>query len=439
VFYGTQDKEIKMRILKKPVKSLLVFILVFFAFCFYADSASGELYEMGPVNPATNFPFYYMDENGLALELCLTPPDAGPPCFFDPVIPDNPLSVSTGFGGEAFWFLAGSAINSGGFEADLDLAIEAAYGTEDPVPNTQVSFARVRVRIDVPDGNPTGDYIITHPYGTLVFKNIAPGNRAINYTGDIGIGELDFTGALRGRIGPFLRIDPADPNYASITSNWPGYIGDSGTLVKVVGSPFGTDYFRIQGPGGVDLQQDFFSLMGKLYTGTVLTPLSVERVSYSRSAAAGNPGQIDIFTRSAPSAFVTASGNGIPLTQLKGDGAGNFFAHIRLASATVLPATLNIIADNSKMIPNNIPNSVSVPVTDFVTVRKAEFNPISGNLSIEAASGDEMLSPVLNAVGYSDLIGGVLSVSTNAPLYYTDVLSSSGGADFRRVNVLRPE
>ncbi|MFZ2199149.1 MAG: hypothetical protein WAV13_15535 [Thermodesulfovibrionales bacterium] len=431
----------------KSVKSLIVFITVIFIMGFRADISSGELHSVGTTNAQTNFPFYYSDTNGLALELCLTPPDAGPPCFFDPVIAGNTLSAATGFGGEAFWFLSEASIDQPSVSGLLVMAVEAAYGAGDPAPDTQISFSRIRIRVDVLNGTPAGTYTITHPYGVNTYADLPacatdPGelcNNVINETIDVGVGAPgDFTGALKGRVGPFLTMDPTDPSYAAIRLAWPAYIGDLNTPVKVLGSPFGTNYFRIQGPGGIDVIQSLFTLMGKLYTGTIPTPLSVERASYSRTAAPGNPGHIDLFATSAALAALNVSGDGIPSTPLAGDGTGRFFIHIPLASATTVPATLTVTADNSAIFPNNTQTSVPIPLTDFVTVGKAEYNPVSGNLTIAASSGDEAPPPALTAAGFS-LTDGLLVLSTTTPSSIIQVLSSAGGAESRKVRVLRPQ
>jgi len=421
-----------------------IFLIIFIAL-FCADISFAALSDVGPTSAQTNFPLYYSDSNGLALELCLTAPDTGPPCFFDPVIGGNALSAATGFGGEAFWFLSEASIDEPAVSGLLVMAIEAAYGAGDPTPNDQVSFTRIRIRVDVLNGTPAGTYTITHPYGVNTYAGIAacatdPGEfcDVINATIDVGIGAPgDFTGALKGKIGPFLTMDPADTNYASIRLAWPDYIGNSDTLVKVVGSPFGTNYFRIQGPGGIDLTQNLFTLMGKFYTGTIPTPLTVDRASYSRSAAPDNPGQINLFATSAALAALTVSGDGIPSTPLAGDGTGRFFLHIPLASATTIPATLTVTADNSATFPNNTQTSIPAPLTDFVNVGKAQYNPVSGDLTIEAASGDEALPPVLTAAGF-ELTGGLLVLSTTTPSSIIQVLSSAGGAEARKVRVLRP-
>ena len=87
------------------------------------------------------------DINGVSLDLPNPPYGDGinaPTMIFDPVIPENTLSEATGFGAEAFFYLAESAVpQSTGGKALLVLGIEAAYGAGDPdplVPRTSSSL-----------------------------------------------------------------------------------------------------------------------------------------------------------------------------------------------------------------------------------------------------------------------------------------------------------
>ena len=430
-------------------------ILVIYAvICCFGGVSYGALSAVGPTSAQTNFPLYYTDSNALALELCLIPPDAGPPCFFDPVVAGNILSETTGFGGEGFWFLADSQIDSGGVTGTLVLAIEAAYGAGDPEPGTQISFARVRVRVEVPDGTSGGTYTITHPYGAKTYADIPacddPGKtcRLINDTIDVGVGEGVFTGALGGAIGPFLTMDPTDVNYAAISAAWPGYIGDSTTAVKVLGSLFNTNYFRIEGPDGIDIQQDLFTLIGKIFTGNVPTALKIDRATYTRSAVPDNPGHVDIFATSAPLAVVNGSGAGITSTPLTGDGAGNFYIHIPLTSATTLPAMLTVTADNSANEPTNLITNQFAPLTDFVTISRAEYSISCGKLVIDAVSSDQLAPlPQLSAAGLGVLFPGtpmqrlVVATVGNPPVAVVPpsevtVASAKGGSEKKVVSIV---
>src|SRR5690606_10052375 len=108
-------------------------------------------------------------------------------------------------------------------KALLVLALEATFGGDESVVNgQQISFGRIRVRVDVPVA---GTYTVTHPYGTLVFENVTVED-GINYTADIGASnflyvEKGFAGALQSPIGPFL--------------TWPDYLTNPALVDNITG------------------------------------------------------------------------------------------------------------------------------------------------------------------------------------------------------------
>lgn len=67
------------------------------------------------------------------------------------------------------------------------------------------------------------------------------------------------------------------------------------------GSPFNTNFVRIEGPGGIDLRTELFSISGKLSTVALPTPLMPQRSTYSRHTENGNlRAQQDIFVMAPP-------------------------------------------------------------------------------------------------------------------------------------------
>jgi hypothetical protein len=108
-------------------------------------------------------------------------------------------------------------------------------------------------------------YRITHPYG--VDTVVADKDGRARFTDDIGAltSPADFSQTLRSRIGPFLTWDPA---VAPVPPA--GYIADPTIPHPVVGSPFGTNFFRVEGPdiGGPGInvvQTNLFTVQGKRY------------------------------------------------------------------------------------------------------------------------------------------------------------------------------
>jgi hypothetical protein len=206
----------------------------------------GGIVAAGPVDPTTGFPSYYTDSSGLALDTCL----GGPNCLATATATD--LTPGTaGATGEAFYFNATSKMTlANGARATLVLATEDAYTSGAPVVGQEIDFSRIRFTVDkaLQAG---AQYKVTHPYGVDVFtasdKGAVPKNQG---TQDIGClaapcNPGGWVTLMQSRIGPFLTWDTfgkADPALPA------GYVGDAATNHKVIGSPFGTNVFRVEGP-----------------------------------------------------------------------------------------------------------------------------------------------------------------------------------------------
>ncbi|SEJ61133.1 hypothetical protein SAMN04244572_04648 [Azotobacter beijerinckii] len=258
--------------------------------------------DLGPYTPANaGFAAWYQDTHGRVLDLCLSKAlssraqvTPGAPAYMCSLLPEPGVFDDTldivfpgNFPSEAFWFTADAFIQQGGVNLSYGAALEAAFNVEQPVDGDQISFARIRIRVDL---TTPGSYTITHPYGVEVVAVTAAdigtnGVGAINLTRDIGIGAPGFyTGALGGDIGPFLRSlngPYTETNPATGASE--RFVGDPNLAEAVTGSPFDTNYVRIQGPNGTDLRTELFAVSGKLSTVQLSTPLIVERSTYSRS------------------------------------------------------------------------------------------------------------------------------------------------------------
>lgn len=412
------------------LKRLRFISLVVAMLLFSLKAAHADFSAFGPINPQNGFPLWYQDSNGLALEIGLDPIYNA--ATFDPVDPNNPFSVQIGFGSEAFYWLAQSTVDMrGGNRGALTLGLEAAFAGLSAVDGEQFVFTRIRIVVDAPVD---GTYIVTHPYGVDVFENVQAGPRAIRSVIDVGSFSPDFTGALTSRVGPFLT--PADPNIVQP----PGFIADVNVLQTVTGSPFGTNYFRIDGPLGSNLDgagndfvvTDQFSLSGKIYTGAVPAPLIVQRATYQRTAS----GNIDVFATSAPTATLSFSGTGFPpITPMSGDGTGRFFGRLNLADASSLPPFVTVTADN----PPNTTVTNNRELVDVVTITKAEYDATAQTLTVKANSSDVFAPPALTATGLGSLVNGSLVLNTvPAPPAVVTVTSSAGGSDTKEVNVVNP-
>ncbi len=441
--------------MKKLSGSLVV--LLWAVFMLLATDALAILKDFGPTDPANGYPVWYRDlstnvsangqdfPQGLPLELCdsmtqngngylcnLLPEDPAPPASpgYDPA---QPRDFATNFPHESFYFLADAAIAGGGdfANAGLGLALEAAFGG-DVAPGNQITFARVRIRIDI---NTPGNYRITHPYGVLNFPNVPAGGRAINFTEDIGIGNPgDFSGALAGAIGPFLTWDTDFP----IVIGEDVFIGDPAVAHTVTGSPFGTNVFRIEridAEGNTLTQEEtsLFNLTGKIFTTPISSPLKATRASYVRNAAGAHVfvfAEADVVSNSPPSlSSLQVSAPGVDPTLMSTDGNGNFFAHLSTAADT-LPATVTItnIADNP-------PNAIEVAVIDEVTIDSAVYNSDNQTLTLSASSSDSVAVPELTTP-YGNMVDGKQFVTDLLALPpKITVLSSAKGQDTEQIQI----
>jgi hypothetical protein len=250
---------------------------------------TNPLGRLGPINtydPVANptgngFPLWVEDSTGVQLDLV--------PAFGDPPIPDNPFSVATGFGAEAFFYSAESLMNlDNGGKALLVLAIEAAYGAEEPQNGDQFLFARVRIRIDAPS---IGTYTVYHPWSATpeVFTVATVDDRNINSTHDWGgFGPLCpeqltcFAAGISGSPGfERILIDPK-PWVFLVASGFeenPNAVGDGALPTTVSGGVANAfpNIFRIEGPDiggpGVNfIQTDQFTVFGHKFGGGVIEP-----------------------------------------------------------------------------------------------------------------------------------------------------------------------
>ncbi|WP_085664762.1 Ig-like domain-containing protein [Pseudomonas sp. B5(2017)] len=413
----------------------------------------------GPYTFATGgYPMWYKDSLDQSLELCQSratstraPGAPGAPAYMCTLLPEPgiyddalPLVFPDNWPPEMFWFLAETAIpqvGNSGYELEVYVAgVEAAFAAENPVDGDQQSFARIRIRASVPS---TGTYTITHPYGVETVNVTTAGRRAINITRDIGIGAPgNFRGALAGAIGPWLKgvggpYTAVNPDTGAIET----YIGDPNITEAVTGSPFNTNFVRIQGPAGT-IQTNTFTVSGKVLDQRAQTPVSLERATYSRNATGT---RTEVFAK-APSAASLCMRNGIALVgtppspcqyTLTADNNGLFF-HQQFGQEAP-PAVVVVTASNSAG--GTQPTALSSKLTDVVKVSTARYDWANKRLLIEASSSDEVAIPDLLAQGYGRLskAGTLQSLTVNdvpQPPATITVKSARGGSDIEPVVVV---
>lgn len=428
-------------------------------------SAQAALFavDTGPYVPANgNFAAWYQDSHGRTLDLCLTkavssraPVVPGAPAYMcllnpNPGIFDDtqPIVFPTNFPDEAFWFTGDGSIVDAARGIDLTYvsALEAAFAAEDPVEGDQVSFGRIRIRVDVPTA---GVYTITHPYGVDIFDVPAGGRRAINMTRDIGIGSpKTYDGALKSDLGPFLRsVNGPYTETNPATGAAEQFVGDPNLEEAFTGSPFNTNYIRIEGPNGLDLRTTVMAISGKLSTVARPTPLIAERSTYSRKAGASAPvAQQDVFVLAPPPPAVVKLDSNTPVLNLtEADTTGHWYA--QSSTNPTLPANLVVTADNQIAIPTSTPTTRSMPLTDLVVITQAQYNLSNSTLTVVASSSDETSPPVLTATSGTGVAIGTLSGNgaektlstgiTPIPPAKVRVTSANGGTDIEDVVIVQ--
>lgn len=417
----------------------------------------------GPYVPANgNFASWYQDTHGRTLDLCLSkavssrvPVAPGAPAYMcllnpNPGIFDDtqPIVFPTNFPDEAFWFTGDGSIVDAARGIDLTYvsAVEAAFSGGDPLEGDQVSFGRIRIRVDVPTA---GTYVITHPYGVDVFNVDTPGRRAINMTRDIGIGSpKTYDGALKADIGPFLRsLNGPYTENNPVTGSTDTFVGDPNLEEAFTGSPFNTNYIRIEGPNGLDLRTTVMAISGKLSTLARPTPIIAERSTYSRTAGASAPvAQQDVFVMAPPPPATVKLDSNTPVLNLtEANTTGHWYA--QSATNPTLPSSLLVTADNHLAIPSSTPTSLPMPLTDLVVISRAEYSLSSGQITVVASTSDETSPPILTATSGTGVAIGALSGSgaekslstgiSPIPPAKVQVTSSNGGSDTEEVVIVQ--
>ncbi|MHC8387228.1 hypothetical protein ACYZTM_04040 [Pseudomonas sp. MDT2-39-1] len=417
----------------------------------------------GPYVPANgSFAAWYQDSHGRTLDLCLSKAVSsrvastpGAPAYMcllgaTPGVFDDaqPIVFPSNFPDESFWFIGDGSIVDAARGIDLTYvsAVEAAFAAEEPVEGDQVSFGRIRIRVDVPTA---GVYTITHPYGVDIFDVPAGGTRAINMTRDIGIGTpKTYDGALKSDIGPFLRsVNGPYTETNPVTGSAERFVGDPNLEEAFTGSPFNTNYIRIEGPNGLDLRTTVMAISGKLSTVVRPTPMITERSTYSRKAGESAPvAQQDVFVMAPPPpATVTLDSNSPALNLTEADTSGRWYA--QSSTNPTLPSSLVVTADNHLAIPTSTPTTLSMPLTDLVVIQTAQYSLSTAQITVVASTSDETSPPVLTAttgtgvaIGALSGDGAVKSLATGIspiPPAKVRVTSSNGGSDIEEVVIVQ--
>src|SRR5262245_51544871 len=219
-----------------------------------ADPCTTPLARVGAVSAVHGFPEYYQDANALALQPCLD-------LTCDPglVLPDPRAAVSfpDNFPDVFAYFATGARIEGpGALRARLELTLGGECLNGVPTPGQQIVVAGIRIRVSGVTRNAT--YVVTHPYG--VDTLLADARGRIEFREETQATPLQFTLALGGRVGPFLRF------VTGAVPPPPDTIGSPANDQTLTGSPCDQNFFRIAGsglPGGGVETDQFESLIGR--------------------------------------------------------------------------------------------------------------------------------------------------------------------------------
>ncbi|HET6530576.1 MAG TPA: hypothetical protein VFH03_08170 [Actinoplanes sp.] len=381
------------------------------------DPRDGKLVQVGPI-AEHGFPAWYRDSNGIRLEACTTLDDPLCSTLPDEVPdPESPVSYPGNFPGEFFYQLAGAALTlSNGVDATIGMDLEGAWAAEEVREGDQMVFGRVRIRFDATEGE---RYRITHPYG---IDDIVATDRGVNMTEDIGAAPGAFGLAMNSRIGPFLRWDPAVLPAAPA-----GYVGDPAVDHKVIGSPYNTNFVRIERlnptTGAVLAEMgftDLFSVQGRHATNA---GVDLNQATYTESP--DGSGAIEVYATSEPGQSIQVVGNpalGFRTTRLRGDN-GQYYGRFPVTGEMPAGATIEVVNAS-----DNPPARKSRPLADVVRIGQAQYDADARTLTVSATSSDTLGStPTLTATGFGPLTGAPFTGVTAPPATVT-VTSSAGGS-----------
>ncbi len=408
-----------------------------------AAPAGAVLLDHGPSDPTLLFPIWYRDLNSVPLQLCRsqTPsPNAlaglKPMCF--PLAAD-PAGFPGNLGPEIFYNNVNAKLTGPGLTMTYVAGLEASYlPAGQPVHGTEAVFARIRVFLTPPV---SGTYTVTHPFGVEVFTDLTAGH--INrFTADVGLTIGDFNAALAGRVGPWIQWDVVNLGESLTNSAGEQFVGDPNFAHTFTGSPFGTNYIRIDGPAGSNLDgagnsfivTTLANVMGQKYLAAIPTPLTIQRATYSRDPVK-NLNTVDVWASSAPGQKLVLTGTDMPSLIMKDDGTGSYYSHLEYPATAFPPASVTV----TNMLSNPV-NSATAGLTDLVNVTSATYDTLTGKLTVSATSSD-LSAPLLSVLGPS---GGLMTAgsfstilpATAHPPMKVSVGSSAGGADTDDVVIL---
>ncbi|GID99039.1 hypothetical protein Adu01nite_03900 [Paractinoplanes durhamensis] len=380
-----------------------------------AAPRAGKLVQVGPI-AEHGFPSWFRDSNDVRLEACVTLDDPLCPALADEVPdPEQPVSFPDNFPGEFFYQLDDATLTlTSGARVVIGMNLEGAFANDQVVDGDQMVFGRIRIRFDAPAGE---RYRITHPYG--IDDLVATDTKGVNMTEDIGAVAGAFGQALNSRIGPFLKWDPAVAPAAPA-----GYVGDPGVAHKVVGSPYNTNFIRIERldpvTGAVLAQVGFtdtFTIQGRYATNA---GVDVDQATYSVDG--NGSGALEVFASSEPGQAIEVTGVpalGFRTTRLRGGSNGRYYGRFPITGPVPPGTKIEVVNAGDRPVAKK-----TKAVVDVVRINRIEYDADAGTLSVEATSSG---TGVLSVTGFGPITGSPFT-GVLAPPPTITVTSTAGGS-----------
>jgi len=409
-----RSKEATVRIARGRTRTAIITAAALAATAAFAVPAQANLSTFSDTLLVSGHPFSYTDPSGLSLELCINDPG----CPASPPVLENKAPND-----EAFYQLASATASAGSKSVTMDFNLEGAY------LGSAITFGRIQATLSGLE--PNGVYTVTHPYGESTFTagpngDLLGGARAAQRE-EVGAVEGNFAATLGTTIGPFLRWTNNEAP--------PGYIGDGVTPHTVDGSPNGTNWIRVSGPGlprvvtdpvtgevTGGLFSDKFTVEGKIagptpppsaFASLSTTSLAFparrsDETSVTRSVTLRNTGQVPLTVNSmsTSSADFTASGCDTPVAP--GGSCLVTVAFVANSSVGDRSATLNI-ASNAANNPNlgvTLTASISglaTQVVDNTQPPRTVVQLIPGSPAVAGAPGAGVVAPKAGPLAVSRL------------------------------------
>lgn len=391
---------------------------------------AGSLVQVGPIDSQNGFPTWYRDKDSSGatsrLELCMpVPPAQSDPFCPLPILPNPaaPISYPDNYPNEMFYQLATASLTAAGVDMRIDLNLEAAYAAAVVNPGDEIVFGRIRIRDRKTGFAPGTTWRVTHPYGIDDITADAKGQ--MNMTQDVGLSPGAFGMALGGRVGPFLKWDPAVAPAAPA-----GYTGDPAVTHTVVGSPYGTNFVKVEqkNPDGTFTllaQTDLFSISGRYATNA---GVDVNRAAYSLQADGTGTVDVYAFSDADQSIQVKANPLGWATTLLRADQT-RYYGRLPITGGVPAGSQLDVVNAGDRP-----PTVKKANLVDLVTITSATYtagtpgDPASNHLVVSASSSDAMNNPALTVEGFGPLDAtGSATFTTLAPPPTVTVTSARGG------------